>query len=443
MSKDRSANEFQIKQPCGESWEEMTGSDTVRFCSHCAKSVNNISNMRRKDALRMVRASNGRICIRYIEDPATAQPIFLTRLRKIAANSAVPAGVLATTLALTGTSSAQVESVPQTEIRAEQVATGERPATEPSAAISGYVLDPKGAAVPFALVSITNEALYDYRIANADAEGHYEFTSLPAGTYKLRAEAPGFEPIELGSLALGEGSRSRRDPQLGLQQAAEIVEVSPGPPGFAFSATIGVTMSTTFRQSNPLVTAVMNEDLEEVKARVMMGDQVNARDKGREGMTPLHAAVEAGNIEIVQYLLDRGAKVNARDRLKRTPLMMLDEDATPELVQLLLRYGAKPLLVDKEGNTSLMMAARSAEAEIVRILVVAGVPVNARNIRGETALYLAADEGETEVVKVLLESGADPNIATLSGKTALDAAEGDGETVSLLSSYGATARRLP
>lgn len=131
------------------------------------------------------------------------QPIFLTRLRRIAANSAVPASVLATTLAMAGTSSAQVESVPQTEIRAEQVATGERPSTEPSAAISGYVLDPNGAAVPFALVSITNEALYDYRITNADAEGHYEFTSLPAGTYKLRAEAPGFEPIELGSLALG------------------------------------------------------------------------------------------------------------------------------------------------------------------------------------------------------------------------------------------------
>jgi hypothetical protein len=28
---------IRVADPCHESWDEMTGNDRVRFCSHCAK----------------------------------------------------------------------------------------------------------------------------------------------------------------------------------------------------------------------------------------------------------------------------------------------------------------------------------------------------------------------------------------------------------------------
>ena len=138
----------------------------------------------------------------------------------------------------------------------------------------------------------------------------------------------------------------------------------------------------------------MNDDLDEVKARVMMRAKVNARDKSRDGMTPLHAAVENGNIEIIQFLLDSGAKTNIRDFQKRTPLMMMDSDATPEILDLLLRYGAKVQLVDKEKNTVLHQFVGNADnAHMVRLLSNHGINPNAINKSGETALMIAAEMG--------------------------------------------------
>ena len=42
------------------------------------------------------------------------------------------------------------------------------------------------------------------------------------------------------------------------------------------------------------------------------------------GITPLHASVVSGQPSIVQYLVDHGAKVDAKTKLGWTPLMMAD-----------------------------------------------------------------------------------------------------------------------
>jgi hypothetical protein len=50
MSKKKVIDAIEVKSPCSESWDEMQGNDQVRFCSHCAKSVNNLSEMTRREA---------------------------------------------------------------------------------------------------------------------------------------------------------------------------------------------------------------------------------------------------------------------------------------------------------------------------------------------------------------------------------------------------------
>src|SRR5918998_930756 len=58
-----------IPSPCSADWDEMTGNEQVRFCLHCSKQVNNLSQMTRKQALELVARSKGRLCVRYYRRP--------------------------------------------------------------------------------------------------------------------------------------------------------------------------------------------------------------------------------------------------------------------------------------------------------------------------------------------------------------------------------------
>ena len=66
MKRERSPlDRVEVAAPCSASWEEMAGNERVRFCDHCALNVYNLSAMSRKEAEEMVRAHEGRLCIRF------------------------------------------------------------------------------------------------------------------------------------------------------------------------------------------------------------------------------------------------------------------------------------------------------------------------------------------------------------------------------------------
>jgi hypothetical protein len=433
MSKNGFVEKIEVASPCSESWDEMAGNDVVRFCSHCAKSVNNLSEMTPRQAAKLVRKSGGSLCITYKKQPETGLPIFAQKINRLAARSGIAAGVIGASILLADAAYAQTVADPTAVVQADQT-----PRTDGGGAgkLSGYVTDPNGAVIPFALVSITNKDTSEYRTANATAEGLYEFSDLPAGNYTVKFEAGGFDAKE-SSVYVSEASSMRRDAQLALPQVAEVVTVGGEE---RIDISVGGAM-ITIESTNPLVQAVIRGDIEDVKALVMMRGKVNGRDKAYDGITPLHAAVETGNVEIAQFLLSRGAKINSRDFLKRTPLMMLDEDATPEMFQLLMTYGAKVKLVDKERNTVLHhFAAYDEKGEMIRTLVSYGVDVNAVNKEGKTALMIAAENESAANIEALVQSGADPNKIGPEGKTAWMLTD-DAATRTTLETFGATAMR--
>lgn len=437
MSKKSFTDAIEVKNPCSEQWREMAGNEKVRFCSHCAKSVNNLSELTSKEALRLVRRSGGNLCVRYVKDTRTKTPLFAASLHQIARRTGVAAGVLGTSLMLSTAAYAQGSIEVQT-IRAEQQVNTDGAVSK----LSGYVTDPNGAVISYALVSATNEATLESHIMNASAEGFYEFTGLVEGSYKLKVDAGGFDGHEITNISIRNGSESRRDARMAIQQVAEVVQVG-GTGNFETWATVGVIATTvSYEKRNLLVEAVMNEDFEQVKTRIAKRANVNARDKAFDGMSPLHAAVETGNYEITQYLLAYGAKPNIRDFQKRTPLMMLDEDASPELFQILLSYGAKMQLMDKQRNTVLHHFAEfDGKSELLRAMISHGANVNAVNKEGKTALMAASENGSTENVRALIESGADVNLFDKQKKTAWDLAE-SADIKALLETYGAMARQI-
>lgn len=55
----------QVKDPCPESWDAMSGDDAVRFCGLCRMNVYNLSAMTRERAEQVLAEREGRLCVRF------------------------------------------------------------------------------------------------------------------------------------------------------------------------------------------------------------------------------------------------------------------------------------------------------------------------------------------------------------------------------------------
>jgi hypothetical protein len=102
------------------------------------------------------------------------------------------------------------------------------------ASIKGTVLDPSGAAIAQADVTIGNPVSQYSRSAKTDAEGNFEFDNLPFNNYHSTAKAPGFQAAEQDlnvrsavpldvkfTLKLGESTT-----QVTVSEAADLVETT-------------------------------------------------------------------------------------------------------------------------------------------------------------------------------------------------------------------------
>jgi hypothetical protein len=58
-------DKIDVASPCHARWEDMVGSDRVRFCGSCQKNVFNLSGMKRDEASELLRATDGKLCVRF------------------------------------------------------------------------------------------------------------------------------------------------------------------------------------------------------------------------------------------------------------------------------------------------------------------------------------------------------------------------------------------
>lgn len=444
MSKKSFIDSVEVKSPCTEDWEKMHGSDRVRFCDHCAKDVKNLSAVTRKEAMRMVRASGGSLCIRYIKNPVTNRPVFADQLFQITRRApSLAAGIMTASLSLSTLTyaqggSASVATTPlivrlDQEVESNSVKKDEvRETNTASASVSGTVVDQNGAVIPNTVITLTNNKASETRTVTSNDLGEYRFENVAPGSYVIQAEASGFSQYTTSVVVPGE-NETVVDVPLDVAQVEVSVDVSLDI-SLEAGAMGGVMVSIEY--GTPLHQAVANDDIEQVRELIVHGENVNGKDENYDKITPLFIAVENGNVEIARMLLDFGAKINARDGSKQTPLMRLDDDATPELVELLLVHGAKVNLTDNEGNTALIIAAERVKPEVLHVLVDAGADVNLTNKEGQTALMNAADNDILESVRLLLVAGAKVNLKNNEGETAWDMTSED-EIEELLVSFGA------
>uniref|UniRef100_A0A3Q3LMU7 Poly [ADP-ribose] polymerase n=1 Tax=Mastacembelus armatus TaxID=205130 RepID=A0A3Q3LMU7_9TELE len=188
-----------------------------------------------------------------------------------------------------------------------------------------------------------------------------------------------------GSLKLGRGrsplsmlSGRRCSGVSGLGGGA----VSPGP-------VVAEVVEPSGETNRELFEACRSGDLERVR-KLVTAENVNSRDTAGRKSTPLHFAAGFGRKNVVDFLLQNGANVYARD---------------------------------DGGLISLHNACSFGHAEVVRLLLHHGADANARDNWNYTPLHEAAIKGKIDVCIVLLQHGAEPTVRNTDSRTALDLAE--------------------
>src|SRR5882724_9154597 len=92
--------------------------------------------------------------------------------------------------------------------------------------IEGTILDPSGASVPKAKITITNtDRNQVVRSIIADANGIYSAPLIPIGNYSVRVEATGFKTSTRTEIVLNVDDDKKIDVTLALGAATETVEV--------------------------------------------------------------------------------------------------------------------------------------------------------------------------------------------------------------------------
>jgi ankyrin repeat protein len=178
--------------------------------------------------------------------------------------------------------------------------------------------------------------------------------------------------------------------------------------------------------------AIDTQDLETVKSYVNTNNQkclslVNAkRDDGWTVLhsVTLHSATYSGNLKIVenlkivQYLVEKGADVDAERDNGHTVLHTAALSGNLDVVQYLVEQGADVDAKRDDGWTGLHMAAYSGTLDIVKYLVnEQGANVDAKTDDGWTVLHSAAYSGKLDIVKYLVETKQmDPNLELRDGR---------------------------
>jgi hypothetical protein len=191
--------ELRIASPCSANWDRMQGDERVRYCPECKLNVYNFDAMDSTEIESFVRNREGRLCARFYTRPDGTLltqncPVgFRAKVRRV--SRAAGAILSAATAAMSATFAVGQTSHP---VSAKSVQS------KPSdAAVLLQVLDPSGAVVPKAQVSILGRESQSEFAGETDAEGRLLVQGLTLGSHSVIVVVPGFSTYRQDFEVLG------------------------------------------------------------------------------------------------------------------------------------------------------------------------------------------------------------------------------------------------
>ena len=174
---------------------------------------------------------------------------------------------------------------------------------------------------------------------------------------------------------------------------------------------------------------------------------ISARDGA--GNTPLHLSAEWKIIQMILYLLDKGADINARNTNNETPLFSAVKSDSPEAIRTLLGAGggikadinARDFLGNSVLHATVKWSAYNSAALLLSMTSDGFKSlIYSKNLAGKTVLHEAAKQGNSTFIRIFLNARADINAADEIGRPPLTEAvlTNKIEAVDLLLNNGAS-----
>jgi ankyrin repeat protein len=189
-----------------------------------------------------------------------------------------------------------------------------------------------------------------------------------------------------------------------------------------------------------ILDAVKSGDLAKAKT-IVEKDPSLVRTKDKVGNTPLHVAAIAGSAPMIEWLLSKGADVDASNTEAMTPLFEAIRNGKDEAARVLIEKGART-------DGALQRAAMKNRTAVMELLIARGVDIEAQDSQGYTPLTMVTRiSGPFEALELLVRKGANINLPDSLGNTPLDNAilyaNADDRAIDLLLARSPETTRTP
>lgn len=203
----------------------MVGNERVRFCPECHRDVYDFSRMSDKDVEQLVSRRQQRLCARVRQRPdgsvvTTGSSVsFDVLMRRISRLAGI---ALAAAISVGPAIAGPPPMTPGQKLFQIQQTLGELALT---------VVDPSGAAIPKARVTILNEKTNAKVDGETDANGQFRIPGLPDGSYEITIVSPGFQALKQSHVGVHGPALLKLQLQLQIGFVGEVVSINR-PSGF-------------------------------------------------------------------------------------------------------------------------------------------------------------------------------------------------------------------
>lgn len=158
------------------------------------------------------------------------------------------------------------------------------------------------------------------------------------------------------------------------------------------------TKFTTTQKQTPLILAAMSRGTSAVDTvRALLKNGANTEVTDEDGKTPLFYTLREDKV-LLDLLVSRGAKLDARDNFGRNLLMYASIGSHREYIDTLIGMGLKANDQDGDGMTALHHAVMSQAADSMRPLLQNGADPEIRDHKGYSVYDLARSKGSDDLL---------------------------------------------
>uniref|UniRef100_A0A4W3H2G0 non-specific serine/threonine protein kinase n=1 Tax=Callorhinchus milii TaxID=7868 RepID=A0A4W3H2G0_CALMI len=154
----------------------------------------------------------------------------------------------------------------------------------------------------------------------------------------------------------------------------------------------------------PLLVAAGCGNIQILNLLIKKGARINLQDKS--GSNAVYWAARHGHTETLKFLHEKECPLNVQDKSGETALHVAARYGNMEVVQYLCTIGANPNLQDRDQETPLHCAAWHGYYTVAKVLCETGCNIYVKNKEGEAPLLSAAARGYVDIVECLMEHGA-------------------------------------